>query len=221
MRQEAIGGFEAKKRYGLTCVMSILKANLGLLYGKRKTKGSQGQSRKSSWHSCNHSVKGDSWWLTPEWWQGAWWKVIAFWIHIFKGEPLGFADRPYIEYKRESKQVQKYGLFYKFTEFLDTFRCLDRTCHVTSFNGRVQVTNPVVSLWRMDQLGLLSLEALFNRNYATGLAKFLSLYIKGRRACAFLASLHVLNSIHFTDEKKSLLICIILYHNLWCPLEKT
>ena len=46
--------------------------------------------------------------------------MIAFWIHIFKGEPLGFADRPYIEYKRESKQVQKYGLFYKFTEFLDT-----------------------------------------------------------------------------------------------------
>lgn len=72
--------------------------------------------------------------------------MIAFWINIFKVEPLGSADRPDVEHKGESKQVQKYGLFYKFTKFLDTFRHLDRTCHVTSFNGRVQVTNPVISL---------------------------------------------------------------------------
>lgn len=66
--------------------------------------------------------------------------------NIFKVEPLGFADRPDVEYKGRSKQVQKYSLFYKFTKFLDTFRHFDRACHVTSFNGRVQVINPAVSL---------------------------------------------------------------------------
>ena len=44
---------------------------------------------------------------------------------------------------------------------------------MTSFNGRIQVTNAAVSLRTLDQLELASLEAPFHRNYATGLAKFL------------------------------------------------
>ena len=114
------------------CDVYLKRNILAALWRKKDLRESKAEQEVQLADSCNH-VKGDSWRLAPEWWQWAWWKVVAFWINISKVKPSAFADRPDVEYKGENKQAQKYGLFYKFTKISDPFRFPVSAFHGTSF----------------------------------------------------------------------------------------
>lgn len=86
------------------CDICFKRNILTALCRKKNWKESRAEKGFQSADSHNHPVKGNLWWLVPEWWQWAWWNVVAFWINILQVKPSGFADRSDVQYKRESSR---------------------------------------------------------------------------------------------------------------------